>query len=360
MASQDWFEKDFYSILGVPADADAKAIKKRYRKLARDLHPDSKPGDKGAEQKFKEIGEAYAVLSDPEQRKQYDAVRAMSRGGARFTAGGPGGGGGAAGFEDVFSNLFGGAGAAGGPGGGRSYTYTRGPGGFGGTTSSEAPDLEDLLGMFGAGGAGAGGAGGGFGGFGGGTPRRTPRKGRDLHATASLSFRQAVAGDTVIVSGVGGKSITARIPAGVKDGATIRLRGKGEPPMGASSEPGDLLLKITVKPHPVFSRDGDNLTLDLPVTFAEAALGATVPVPTLDGGQVKVRIAPGTPSGRILRVRGRGVARKDGSAGDLLAKVQVVVPQRLSDEARSAVETLQQLDSGFDPREELARKARSD
>ncbi len=360
MASQDWFEKDFYSILGVPADADAKTIKKRYRKLARDLHPDARPGDKGAEQKFKEIGEAYAVLSDDEQRKQYDAVRAMSRGGARFSAGGPGGGGGAAGFEDVFSNLFGGGGG-GGPagGGGRSYTYSRGPGGFGGTTSSEAPDLEDLLGMF-----GAGGSGGGFGGFGGppggAGPRRTPRKGRDLHATASLSFRQAVAGDTVIVSGVGGKSITARIPPGVKDGATIRLRGKGEPPMGASSEPGDLLLKITVKPHPVFSRDGDNLTLDLPVTFAEAALGATVGVPTLDGGQVKVRITPGTPSGRVLRVRGRGVHRKDGSAGDLLAKVQVMVPQRLTDEAKAAVETLQRLDAEIDPREELARKARGD
>lgn len=359
MASQDWFEKDFYSILGVDADADAAAIKKRYRKLARDLHPDANPGDTSAEQRFKEIGEAYAVLSDPEQRKQYDAVRAMSRGGARFTAGGSGGASGA-GFEDVFSQFFGGGAAQGNP------RFSRGPGGFGGTTSTDAPDLEDLLGMFGAtggfSGTGTAGPGGGFypGAGGSAGPRRGARKGRDLHATASLSFRQAVAGDTVIVNGVGGKSITARIPAGVKDGATIRLRGKGEPPMGVSSEPGDLLLKITVKPHAVFSREDDNLLLDLPVTFAEAALGATVALPTLDGGSVKVKIAPGTPSGRVLRVKGRGVHRKDGTAGDLLAKVQVVVPQRLTEEAREAVETLARLDAGYDPREELTRKARSD
>lgn len=362
MASQDWFEKDFYSILGVPSDADPKEIKKRYRKLARDLHPDANPGDSGAEQRFKEIGEAYAVLSDPEQRKQYDAVRAMSRGGARFTAG-AGGPGGAAGFEDVFSQFFGGGAAQGNP------RYGRGRGGFGGTTSQDAPDLEDLLGMFGAaggfGGAGApGGPGGGFYPGAGGTtqtgPRRGPRKGRDLHATATLSFKQAVNGDTVTISGVGGKTITARIPAGVKDGATIRLRGKGEPATGISSEPGDLLLKITVRPHAVFTRDGDNLQLDLPVTFAEAALGATVPVPTLDGSSVKVKIAPGTPSGRVLRVKDRGVHRKDGTSGDLLAKVQVVVPQRLSDEARDAVEVLQRQDAGYDPREELTRKARTD
>ncbi|MBW3085059.1 Curved DNA-binding protein [Austwickia sp. TVS 96-490-7B] len=358
MASQDWFEKDFYSILGVPADADDKDIKKRYRKLARDLHPDSNPGDSGAEQRFKEIGEAYAVLSDAEQRKQYDAVRAMSRGGARFTAGGPGNATGGAGFEDIFSNLFGG----GAPGPGR---HSRGAGGFAGSAGASGPDLDDLLSMFGgAGGTGFGGGATtsgypGASGFPGAGPRRGPRKARDLHATATLTFRQAVTGDTVIVNGVGGKSITARIPAGVNDGATIRLRGKGEPPTGISSEPGDLLLKITVTPHPVFTRDGDNLLLDLPVTFAEAALGEAVSVPTIDGGTVKVRIAPGTPSGRVLRVKGRGVQRKDG-AGDLLAKVQVVVPQRLSEEAAAAVETLRSLDAGYDPREELHRKAKGD
>ncbi|GAB78924.1 molecular chaperone DnaJ [Austwickia chelonae] len=358
MASQDWFEKDFYSILGVSADADAAEIKKRYRKLARDLHPDANPGDTTAEQRFKEIGEAYAVLSDAEQRKQYDAVRAMSRGGARFTAGSTGGpGNGTGGFEDVFSQFFGGGGQQ-----GQQGRFTRGPGGFGGTTSHDAPDLEDLLSMFGAAGGHGfpGGSPGGAGGFAGAGTRRNARKGRDVHATATLTFRQAVAGDTVIVNGVGGRSITARIPAGVHDGATIRLRGKGEPPMGVSVEPGDLLLKITVKEHDVFTRDGDNLLVDLPVTFAEAALGATVPVPTLDSGTVKVRITPGTPSGRVLRVKGRGVHRKDGTSGDLLAKIQVIVPQRLSDEAREAVETLQRIDAGYDPREELTRKSRAD
>ena len=145
MASQDWFEKDFYAILGVPVDADAAAIKKAYRKLARTLHPDAKPGDAEAEQRFKEIGEAYAVLSDPEERKQYDAIRSMSHGGARFTAGGPGGAGGAAGFEDLFGGLFG-QGRGAGPGNVR-YTTSGGAG---------QPDLEDLLGMFGQGGAGAG------------------------------------------------------------------------------------------------------------------------------------------------------------------------------------------------------------
>src|SRR5674476_1093333 len=138
MASQDWFEKDFYAILGVPADADAVAVKKAYRKLARKLHPDQKPGDKAAEKRFKEIGEAYAVLSSPEERKQYDAIRSMSHGGARFTSGGPGGSG--AGFEDVFSNLFGGGG---GGGGGGNVRFNTGRGGG-------QPNIEDLLGgMFG-------------------------------------------------------------------------------------------------------------------------------------------------------------------------------------------------------------------
>ncbi|GAB96656.1 molecular chaperone DnaJ [Kineosphaera limosa] len=357
MASQDWFEKDFYAVLGVASDADANAIKKAYRKLAREYHPDSKPGDAAAEKRFKEIGEAYAVLSDAEQRKQYDAIRAMRSGGPRFTAGGPGGGGNA-GFEDIFSNLFGQGGAQGDP---RFGTPGGQPGGR--AYAGEAPDLEDLLSMFGQQ-AGHGGAGGGFAGtrdragsYGG--ARRAPRKGRDVHATATMSFRQAVMGDTVRVNGVGGKPITARIPSGVKDGATIRLAGKGEPAMTAGAPAGDLLLKISVNPHSVFTRDGDNLVVDLPVTFAEAALGATVAVPTLDGTNVKVKIAPGTPSGRTLRVKGRGVPKKDG-AGDLLARVLVQVPQRLDEASKAAVETLQRADAGHDPRAEVFRKARSD
>jgi molecular chaperone DnaJ len=339
MASQDWFEKDFYAILGVPTDADAAAIKKAYRKLARTLHPDAKPGDAAAEQRFKEIGEAYAVLSDPEERRQYDAIRSMSHGGARFTAGGPGGGAGGAGFEDLFGGLFG----QGAPG---NVRYTTSGGGAG------QPNLEDLLGMFGQGGAGPSRGGGGFGGFG---APPGPRRGADVTAHTTLTFRQAVEGDTITL-GVDGSRVTTRIPAGVKDGQTIRLRGKGVP--GDQGAPaGDLLLTVRVEPHPVFGREGHHLTVDLPVTFAEATLGATVAVPTLTGEPVKVRIAPGTPSGRVLRVKGRGVAEKSG-AGDLLAKVTVVVPHRLSDKARKAVETLREEEAGVDPRADLFARAR--
>ena len=202
MAGQDWFEKDFYATLGVPKDADAAAIKKAYRKLARTLHPDHNPGDARAEGRFKEVGEAYAVLSDPEERKQYDAIRAMAGGGARFSAG-PGGAsqsGGAA-FEDLFGGLFGagaGAGAGGRPGDPRMRYSTQGAGGGAG--------FEDLLGgLFGAG----GGAGPGFRGA------RGPQRGVDLEATTTLPFRQAVEGSTITVS-VEGRRVTARIPPGVE------------------------------------------------------------------------------------------------------------------------------------------------
>ncbi len=339
MASQDWFEKDFYAILGVPQDADAAAIKKAYRKLARKHHPDQNAGDPASEQRFKEIGEAHSVLADPEQRREYDAVRQMARGGARFTAGGPGGS--AGGFDDVFSSMFGG----GGGGGGTRVRYSTGGGG------GAQPNLEDLLGgMFGGGGAGPAYGGTGF------RAPQGPRKGADLTARTSLPFRDAVEGATVTLGTSGGGQITTRIPAGVKDGQKIRLRGKGQ--TGESGAPaGDLILTVAVEKHPVFGRDGDNLTVDLPVTFAEAALGATVSVPTLAGESVKVRIAPGTPSGRVLRVKGRGVPKKD-KPGDLMVKVVVVVPQRLSDDARAAVEALQAQDDGQDPRAELFENAR--
>src|SRR6476646_4592956 len=262
MASQDWFEKDFYAILGVPQDSDQGAIKKAYRKLARKHHPDQNAGDAASEQRFKDIGEAHSVLADPEKRREYDAVRQMARGGARFTAGGPGGGPGAGGFEDVFSSMFGGGG-----GGGPRVRYSTGGGGG-------QPNLEDLLGgMFG--GAGAGSPYGGGAGF---RAPTGPRKGGDLTARTSLSFRDAVQGATVTLGTGGGDQITTRIPAGVKDGQKIRLRGKGQPG-DAGATPGDLILTVTVEKHPVFGREGDNLTIDLPVTFAEATLGATVAVP---------------------------------------------------------------------------------
>ncbi|MDV3219816.1 DnaJ C-terminal domain-containing protein [Intrasporangium sp.] len=330
MASQDWFEKDFYAILGVPQDADAATIKKAYRKLARDLHPDHNVGDAKAEERFKEIGEAYAVLSDPEQRKEYDAIRAMSHGGARFA---PGGGG----FEDIFAN-FG--------GGGERVRFT---------TGGAQPNIEDILGqMFGGGAGFPGGAGAGYpGGFG---STGGPRAGADVAASTRIGFREAVEGSTVTLTSPELGRITARIPPGVKDGQKIKLRGKGR--KGDPGAPaGDLILTVSVDQHPVFGRDGDNLTVDLPVTFAEAALGATVPVPTLDGGSVKVRIAAGTPSGRVLRVRGRGVKRGD-KAGDLLARVQVVVPQRLTDEAREAIEKMAAAEGAHDPRADLFQRAR--
>ncbi|WP_392543449.1 DnaJ C-terminal domain-containing protein [Oryzobacter telluris] len=340
MASQDWFEKDFYAILGVPKDADDAAIKKAYRKLARQFHPDRNAGNDAAEQRFKDVGEAHSVLSDKKQRQEYDAVRSMAGGGARFRAGGPGGNGG---FEDVFS-------AFGGGGGQRVRFQQGGPGGAG----AGQPDLDDLLAqMFGGGAADAGRGGADpFSGFG---APRGPRKGNDVQARTSLSFRDAVEGATVTLTTAEGARITTKIPAGVKDGQKIRLRGKGS--AGDRGAPrGDLILTVSVEKHPVFGRDGDDLTVDLPVTFAEAALGATVRVPTLDGSSVRVKVAPGTPSGRVLRVKGRGVVGRHGT-GDLLARVSVVVPQRLSDTAREALEALAAEEADFDPRAGLIERA---
>jgi molecular chaperone DnaJ len=224
-------------------------------------------------------------------------------------------------------------------------------------SSANDPDMQDLLAnLFGqAGGSYPGGSTyGGYDTFG---APRGPRKGADVQARTNLSFRDAVAGQTVTLEAADGQRITTRIPPGVRDGQKIRLRGKGARG-DAGAEPGDLILTVTVEKHPVFGRDGDNLTVDLPVTFPEAALGATVSVPTLDGTPVRVKIAPGTPSGRVLRVKGRGVKRGDKS-GDLLAKVQVVVPQRLTDAGREALEAMQADEVGQDPRAELFERARA-
>ena len=332
MTGQDWFEKDFYATLGVPKNADAVAIKKAYRKLARTLHPDKNPGDDSAEARVKEVGEAYAVLSDAEQRKQYDAIRAMAGGGARFSAG-PGGGGGAAGFEDLFGGLFSGGGA-GGPGGGGPRVRYSSPG---------AGNLDDILGgIFG------GGGGGGF------RAARGPQRGQDIEATTTLPFRQAVEGSTVSLV-VEGRTVTARIPPGVRDAQRIRLRGKGRP--GEAGAPaGDLVIAVHVEPHPVYSLDGRDLRISVPVTFAEATLGATIDVPTLDGGTVRVKVPAGTPSGRTLRVRGRGVTSGP-ATGDLLVTVQVVVPQRLTDEARAAVEAFDAATATGDVRADLRARA---
>ena len=305
MASQDWFDKDFYKILGVAKDVSDAELKKVYRKLARQYHPDSNPGDAKAEAKFKEISEAYSVLSDSAQRKEYDQVRAMG-GGARFTGGAGGQGfpggfpGQAGGFEDVFSNLFGG-------GGGR----------------------------------------GGFGGFG-------PQRGSDLTMTTTLNFIDGVKGTSIKVN-LGGKDVSVNIPAGVNDGQKIKLRGKGQASHNGG-EAGDLIITCNIKPHPIFSRDGNNIRVSVPVTYAEAVLGATILVPTLGGEPVKLKVSPGTPNGRVLRVKGRGVVTAK-HEGDLLATVEIAVPSHVSDKAKKALEEFEGLLPDEDPRAELLLKA---
>lgn len=349
MSGQDWLEKDFYQTLGVPKDASADAVKKAYRKLARKWHPDQNPGDAKAEEKFKEIGEAYAVLSDPEQRKQYDAIRAMAGGGARFSAG-PAGSGGAGGFEDVFSAMFGG-----GPGATRVRYSTN-------STGAGGADFEDLLSNLFGGTGSAGGRTAPFGAGMGGAGQRTgfaspaARPGGDLRASTSLSFRQALEGATVRMS-VEGDSMTVRIPAGVRDGQKIRLRGKGRP--GAGGGPaGDLVVAIRVEPHPVYSRDGDDLRMHLPVSYPEAALGAKVQVPLPDGSTVALKVPAGTSSGSVLRLRRRGV-RRGRSVGDLLVEIEVTGPKSLTRDQRAAVEELARSLGDWDPREGLAERAKA-
>jgi molecular chaperone DnaJ len=327
MASQDWFDKDFYKVLGVSKDVTPAELKKVYRKLARKYHPDSNQGDAAAEAKFKEVSEANSVLSDPEQRKEYDQIRAMGSG-ARFTA--PGSGGQAGGFEDVFGGMFGG-------GGNQSQSYQQG-GGF-----------EDVLGgLFGNGRFGS--STGGYRGYGG------PSRGRDIAATTTVDFVTATKGETITLQSSDGRPIKVKIPAGVADGQKIKLRGRGQPsPDGG--EAGDIVLTVTVRKHPVFERDGLNLRVNVPVTFAEAALGATIEVPTLGGDPVKLRVAPGTPSGRVLRVKGRGVSTSKGT-GDLLAVVQIAVPSHLSGDAEEALRAFVAKLPDENPRDDILAKAR--
>ncbi|MDQ1572382.1 MAG: molecular chaperone DnaJ [Actinomycetota bacterium] len=326
VASQDWFDKDFYKVLGVSKDVSDAELKKTYRKLARQYHPDSNPGDAKAEARFKEISEAHSVLADPEQRKEYDQIRAMGTG-ARFTSGG---GGQQGGFEDVFGGMFG--------GGGQRANFQQG--GF-----------EDFLGgMFGGGGGGGfGQSTGGFRGYGG------PTRGRDVVASSTLDFITAINGDTISLQPARGKPIRVKIPAGVSDGQKIRLKGKGEPSEDGG-ESGDLVLSITVRKHPVFERDGLNLRVDVPVTFVEASLGATIEVPTLGGEPVRLKVAAGTPSGRVLRVKGRGVTTTKGT-GDLLATVQVAVPSHLTDAAKKHLEAFAKSMPEENPRADLLEKA---
>ncbi len=367
MAPQrEWFEKDYYRVLGVSESATAKEIKSAYRKLSREYHPDTNPGDAAAEERFKEVSAAYDVVGNAERRKEYDEVRRMGPAAAGF----PGGGAGGFSFQD-------------------------------------AGDLGDLLGgLFGR--SSRGGRGG-----------RGPHRGQDLETELHLAFDDAVAGVTTAVhltsdapchtcngsgatpgtvpkrcancagQGVvsdnqglfslsspcpvcGGRGSTiddpcppcrgtgverrprevkVRVPAGVDDGQRIRLKGRGGPGQNGGP-PGDLFVIIRVAPHQLFQRRARDLTISVPITFPEATLGADITVPTLDGGSVRLRIPPGTRSGRTFRVKGKGVATPKGT-GDLLATVEVAVPSKLSSAERKALEAFQAASDGASPREHL-------
>ena len=304
MAAKDLYEKDFYKVLGVDKKAAADEIKKKYRALALDLHPDKTKGDSAKEEKFKAVSEAYEILSDTKKRAEYDEARSMfERGGFRSPQGGFQGGD----FHDVF--------AGGNP--------------------------QDIFAsLFGGGG------------------RRGPRKGQDLQTEATITFRESVFGTTLdlhLATDRGqAQNISARVPTGVADGAKIRVKGKGG---AGEAGPGDLFIQLHVKPHPIFSRKGENLVITLPVTFAEAALGADIKVPTMAGDDVTVRIAPGTPNGRTLRVKGRGIT-KGSTTGDLLVTVEVQVPQRVDGKALEALKTFAEETASEDVRSDFVSKAK--
>ena len=316
MASQDWLEKDFYKILGVSKTASDAEIKKSYRSLSRKYHPDVNRDNPSAEARFKEVSEAYSVLSDKNERAEYDQIRTMQSGGPRFSAGGSQGG-----FEDVFGGMFGG----------------------GMPRSAPSGDYGDLFsGLFGGGG--------GFNGY------REPTKGRDVVSRVTIDLKTAIAGTDVTLEGPGGKKITARVPAGVKDGQKVRLRGKGHPsPDGGKA--GDVIITVGVPKHQIYSRDGDHLRIEVPITFGEATLGATVEVPTIDGEIVKVKIPAGTPSGKVLRVKGKGV-RAGAALGDLLVELQVAVPSHLSGAAKGHLEKLMAALPNENHREDLVKRAK--
>jgi molecular chaperone DnaJ len=393
VSTKDFLEKDYYKVLGVTKTANADEIKKSYRKLARKNHPDANKGDAKAEERFKEISEAYNVLSDPKQRKEYDEARSLFGGGFRRPGqAGAGSQGGFGGFD--LGDLFG--------GGGTTTTGGQGSGGLG----------DILGGVFGRGGTR--------------TTQARPRRGTDVETETTLSFGDSLDGVTVglrlpaegpcptckgtgakagtvprvcpncegtgqesrnlgsfafsepcrecrgrglvvddpcpVCSGSGRamstRTIQARIPAGVADGQRIKLKGKGAP--GERGGPaGDLYVRVHVTPHPVFGRSGHNLTVTVPVTFPEATLGAEVKVPAHRGAPVSVRIPAGTPNGRTFRVRGKGVRRTDGTNGDLLVTVAVQVPQHVNGPARKALEDFREATAGQDPREDLLQRARS-
>lgn len=334
MASENWLTDDFYKTLGVSEDASESDIKKAYRKLSRKYHPDLNPDDKQAEKKFKEISEAYDVLSDKKQREEYDQIRRYGASG--MGAGGFGGGG--------FSGGFPGADAFGGFRGGTSANINIDDllgGLFGGSTGgsrrrrSAGFTSADFGGMGGMGGGGFGGA-----------QHAAPE---ESTTSTRITLAQAYTGANVTVFLPDGSHTEARIPAGIKDGQKVRLRGKGL--HGA-----DLKVTVRVSDDSVYSREGNNLIMRAPVTLAEAVDGAVIEVPLPDNTTVKLRLAPGQ-VGRRLRAKGRGFKGKNGK-GDLLVIPEVVLPTKLSDEAQKAFEEFVKLAPQDDPRKDLLKKAK--
>lgn len=371
----DWVEKDFYKVLGVDKSASADDIKKTYRKLAKELHPDANPDNAKAEARFKQVSEAYDVLGNDATRREYDEVRQMAASGA-YGGGFPGG---AGGF----------------------------PGGF----QTGGINIEDIF----------GGMGGMFGGGGG---RNRPRRGDDLETRVTISFADALQGVVTpvrltgdvqcstckgsgaaagtsprtcgtcrgsgqVARNVGGfgipqscsdcrgsgriidnpcrdcrgsgivrdtRTVQVKIQQGIKDGTTIRLPGRGGP--GSLGGPaGDLHVRVTVTPHPIFGRKDDNLTVTVPITMAEAALGAEVAVPVVTGGSVKLKVPAGTTHGKTFRLKDRGVVTAKGKKGDLHVTVEIAVPHKLSKAAKEALEAFAEATAGDDPREDLLKRA---
>src|SRR6202046_5311235 len=383
MSAKD-YQKDYYKTLGVPKTATAAEIKKAYRELARKYHPDANKGSTDAEERFKEITEAYNVVSDEKQRKEYDEARSMF-GGFRVPAGSrPGAGAGAGNFD--LGDLFGGEGLGdviggifrgGRPGGGSAASRARRGADVETETNLSFGDAIDgatvSLRLTGEGPCPVCG---GTGAKTGTVPKVCP----DCHGTGQQSRNlggfglsepcQTCRGRGLVVedpcpscSGSGramsSRTIQARIPAGVADGQRIRIPGKGAPGE-RGGKAGDLYVRVHVKPHEVFGRSGDNLTVTVPVTITELALGADIKVPTHRGPAVTVRVKPGSANGTVIRVPGRGVRKKDGTLGDLRDTLEVTVPHDLNSKAKSALEDLRIATAGADPREELLRRARQE
>jgi molecular chaperone DnaJ len=368
VSAKDYYEKDYYGELGVSKTASGAEIKKAYRKLARDLHPDKNPGNKQAEEKFKAVSEAYDVLSDDDERKKYDEARNLMASGAfrGFPSAAGGGGGTAFDLGDLFrQGSAGGQGGDGGLGDLFGGLFNRRASSARGNRSRRGSDIETEVSLAFTDavhgvtvplrlteripcttchGSGA-------------KPGTSPRECPVCHGSGlvtrnqgSFAFSEPCAncqgtgsiidspcptchGERTILST---RTVTTRIPAGVQDGQRIRLAGKGEPGIGGGPA-GDLYVVVRVGRHPLFGRSGDNLTITVPVTFPELALGTTITVPTLEQ-PVSLRIPAGTASARRLRVKGHGVTRKDGRTGDLIVTVEVAVPARLTDEARAALD----------------------